>query len=162
MVCWFSYVVFEVVLCMFFTCCWLFSGSLSSLRIASNIAPLKVPQNDLSRLLNYLGVYASPSVRPPFSPSRLLNSLRFLSPGVVEMRTDLSVFEVSLQATPFGGGAAAAAPATAEGVKATSESSPLWKADRSLPSAYFFGLVQKEYGLPHFTMPNGVEDTNNG
>ena len=35
------------------------SGSLSSLRIASSthkIAPLKFPENDLSRLLNYQGV----------------------------------------------------------------------------------------------------------
>ena len=51
------YVVCKVVfvVCVF-TCFWLFSDSLSSLGIASNtlqIAPLKFPENDLNRLLNY-------------------------------------------------------------------------------------------------------------
>ena len=52
----FLYVVFKVVFCMLLICFRLLSGSLSSLLIASStpkIAPLKLPENDLSRLLNY-------------------------------------------------------------------------------------------------------------
>ena len=54
--CLLLYVVVRVVICMLFNCFWLFSASLSHLRIASNapeIGPLYFPENDLRRLLNY-------------------------------------------------------------------------------------------------------------
>ena len=51
------YELFLVVRCMYFILCvWLFSSSVSSLRIASNTpkkALLNFPENDSSRLLNY-------------------------------------------------------------------------------------------------------------